>query len=220
MKRVFTMALLAFLSVNNMYSDNGEAQSLGIQTNGTEQCIRHCRPNDANYTGWVLRKEWSNGFKALPDVCTNLSEFYHQYHKNKAQWDAVFSWLAKTDLLAIPAGKYDIPGTKISANVEDGVNAPLEKRGSESHYHHIDLQYVVKGTERFALLDHETSYPNGAYKPDIIGYTYDPAKAMLIDSTPERFFLFFPSDWHIAKIKTDKEDQNIRVVVVKLDYIK
>ena len=43
---------------------------------------------------------------------------------------------------------------------------------------------------------------------------------MFIDSTPERFFLFFPSDWHIAKIQTDKEDQNIRVVVVKLDYIK
>ena len=95
------------------------------------------------------------------------------------------------------------------ASVEDGVNDPLEKRGSESHYHHIDLQYVVKGTERFALLDHDTS-----------GYSYDASKAMFIDSTPERFFLFFPSDWHIAKIQTDKEDQNIRVVVVKLDYIK
>lgn len=35
-----------------------------------------------NYTNWVLRKEWSIGFKALPDVSTNLSEFYSQYQNN------------------------------------------------------------------------------------------------------------------------------------------
>ncbi|WP_394801223.1 hypothetical protein [Bacteroides intestinalis] len=31
--------------------------------------------------------------------------------------------------------------------------------------------------------------------------------------------MFFPSDWHIAKIATDKEDQDIRVIVIKLDYM-
>lgn len=179
-----------------------------------------CCNSQINYTNWVLQKDWSNGFKALPDISTNLSEFYSQYYKNKKQWDAVFSWLAQTDLLTIPAGQYSIPDTELYASVEDGSNDPLENRGSESHYHHIDLQYVVKGTERFALLDHDTSYPNKAYKPDVIGYTYDASKAMFIDSTPERFFLFFPTDWHVAKIQTDKKDQKIRVVVVKLDYIK
>lgn len=181
---------------------------------------QNCCKSEVDYTYWVLQKEWSNGFKALPDVSTNLAEFYSQYHKNKAQWDAVFLLLAQTDLQTISAGKYSIPNTDLYASVEDGVNEPLDKRGSESHYHHIDLQYVVKGTERFALLHHDTSYPNKAYVPDIIGYSYDVSKAMFIDSTPERFFLFFPSDWHIAKIQTDKEDQKIRVVVVKLDYVK
>ncbi len=181
---------------------------------------QNCCKSQVDYTYWVLQKEWSNGFKALPDVSTNLAEFYSQYHKNKAQWDAVFLWLAQTDLQTISYAKYSIPNTDLYASVEDGVNEPLDKRGSESHYHHIDLQYVVKGTERFALLHHDTSYPNKAYVPDIIGYSYDVSKAMFIDSTPERFFLFFPSDWHIAKIQTDKEDQKIRVVVVKLDYVK
>lgn len=181
---------------------------------------QHCECNTINYTYWMLKKEWSNGFKALPDVSTNLKEFHSQYYKNKKQWDAVFAWLANTDLLNIPAGKHPIPETELTANIEDSSNQPINKRGTESHYHHIDLQYVVKGTERFALLDHETSYPNRAYKPDIIGYSYDASKAMFIDSTPERFFLFFPSDWHIAKIQTDKKDQNIRVVVIKLDYVK
>ena len=44
-------------------------------------------------------------------------------------------------------------------------------------------------------------------------------KTTFIDSVPGEFFLFFPSDWHIAKIATDKEDQDIRVIVIKLDYM-
>lgn len=169
---------------------------------------------------WLLSRSWSNGFNALPDVCTNLKEFHDQYQKNQAQWDAMFKWLATHDLQSIPAGRHPIEGTKLVASVEDSENQPLEKRSSESHYHHIDFQYVVKGSERFGLLDHDSSYPNGAYKPDALHYSYDVNKTMFIDSTPERFFLFFPSDWHIAKVCTDKESQSIRVIVVKLDYVK
>lgn len=177
----------------------------------------HAQNNDA--LPWTLSRSWSNGFKALPDVCTNLNEFQSQYQKNQAQWDAMFQWLATHDLLAIPAGKHSIEGTSLVVSVEDSENEPLEKRGSESHYHHIDFQYVVKGTERFGLLDHASSYPNCAYKPDALHYDYDVKKAQFIDSTPNRFFLFFPSDWHIAKVTTDSESQVIRVIVVKLDYI-
>lgn len=169
---------------------------------------------------WLLSRSWSNGFNALPDVCTNLKEFHDQYQKNQAQWDAMFKWLATHDLQSIPAGRHPIEGTKLVASVEDSENQPLEKRSSESHYHHIDFQYVVKGSERFGLLDHDSSYPNSAYKPDALHYSYDVNKTMFIDSTPERFFLFFPSDWHIAKVCTDKESQSIRVIVVKLDYVK
>lgn len=117
-------------------------------------------------------------------------------------------------MLTIYDGKHQISDTKLYASVEDGINDPIEKRWAESHYHHIDIHYVVKDTERFALLNHDTSYPNRAYKHDIIGYSYDASKAMFIDSTPGRFFMFFPPDWHIAKIQTDKENRDIRAVVV------
>lgn len=45
-------------------------------------------------------------------------------------------------------GKHPIEGTSLVVSVEDSKNEPLEKRTSESHRKHIDLQYVVKGTER------------------------------------------------------------------------
>ena len=102
--------------------------------------------------------------------------------------------------------------------MEDSKNDPLEKRGSESHYHHIDFQYVVKGVERFGIIDHLTSKPNCKYRPDVIHYDYDKARARFYDSTPDKFFIFFPGDWHIAKIANDTDNQDIRVIVIKVDY--
>lgn len=169
---------------------------------------------------WMKKGKWRNGFTAAaPHESVNAVDFYEQYHKNTAQWEAMFRWLASADLLNMEKGNYPIEGTELVASVQDGENGELAKRRSESHYHHIDFQYVVKGTERFGIIDHETSKPNSKYKPDVMHYDYDADKARFYDSTPDRFFLFFPSDWHIAKVKTDKEDQTIRVVVVKLDYV-
>ena len=171
-------------------------------------------------TEWVNAGAWRNGFTAAsPHESVNVVEFYLQYQQNKAQWDAAFSWLATHDLLTVAAGKHPIEGTDLTVSVEDSENGPLEKRGTESHYHHVDLQYVVSGSERFAIIDHLSSKPNCEYRPDVIHYDYDAEKALFYDSTPDRFFLFFPCDWHIAKINTDGPDQTIRVIVIKPDYV-
>lgn len=170
---------------------------------------------------WVKSGDWRHDFKkANPHKSLNVTEFYEQYTKNPTQWKALFRWLADTDLLMISAGKHPIPGTTLVASVEDSQNEPLEKRDSESHYHHIDFQYVVKGSERFGILDHLTSTAKDAYRPDVIHYNYDAQRTCFYDSKPDAFFVFFPSDWHIAKVEVPKkEDQKIRVIVVKLDYM-
>ncbi len=171
-------------------------------------------------SAWVESGAWRNGFeKADPHESVNSVDFYEQYSKNKEQWNAMFKWLEETDLLAIPAGKHPIEGTTLVVSVEDSQNRPLEKSGTESHRQKIDFQYAVKGIERFGIIDHETSTPNCEYRPDVIHYDYDASKARFYDSTPDKFFLFFPEDWHIAKIANDTDYQNIRVIVVKIDYI-
>ena len=168
---------------------------------------------------WAESGIWRNGFdKAKPHSSVNLVDFYLQYQKNPQQWQALFDYLAKTDLLSIPKGKHKIPGSDLVVSVEDSRNEPLEKRRSESHNKHIDFQYVVKGTERFGVIDHYTSTPNCKYRPDVIHYDYAPQKARFFDSTPGEFFIFFPRDWHIAKVANDTSDQAIRVIVIKVDY--
>ena len=114
---------------------------------------------------WKNSNKWRNGFTAAsPHETVNAAEFYTQYKRNP-QWKALFAWLANTDLMALPAGQHPIPGTTMKANVEDGENGDLEKRGTESHRQYVDFQYVVKGSERFGLLDHVTSRPKAPIVP-------------------------------------------------------
>lgn len=190
------------------------AMSIGVSAKRTKVVSKK------KAAAWVAKGEWKNGFDAMPDETVNLQEFYSQYHKNKAEWDAAFKWLAETDLLSIPKGKLMIPGTNIRASVEDSKNEPLEKRKTESHRKKIDFMYVVNGTEGFCLLDHASSTPNCEYseEKDVIRYDYDKSKSHFFTSTPGRFVVCFPGDWHIAKVETPLSDQTIRVIVLKIDY--
>ena len=207
MKRYFTIiALLAtFLGMS--------AQGIYTRQNSDKKLQKTAEK-------WLKKGEWRTGFlKASPDASVNAVDFYEQYQKNREQWETMFRWLQDTDLMALSKGKHPIPGSTLVASVEDSQNGPLEKRQSESHYKKIDFQWCVKGIERFGIIEHETSKPNCEYRPDVIHYDYETGKARFYDSTPDRFFIFFPSDWHIAKINNDTDDQAIRVIVVKVDYV-
>ncbi len=168
---------------------------------------------------WLKKGEWRQGFEAAdPHESVNIVDFYLQYQRNPEQWTALFKYLANTDLPALEKGKHAIPGSNLTISVEDSENGPLEKRNSESHYNNIDFQYCVKGTERFGIIDHVTSTPKDKYKKDVIHYNYDKERALFYDSTPDKFFIFFPGDWHIAKVNNDTEDQVIRVCVIKVEW--
>ena len=173
---------------------------------------------------WVKKGEWRSGFtKAAPAPTVNPVEFYIQYHRNPAQWQALFQWLQSTDLLAIPSGRMPIPGTTLTVSVEDGDNWCSQDdlragKGSESHYQKIDFMYVVSGTEGFCRLDHETSTPLSDYKPDRVEYKFQYDRLQQFTSIPGTFNIMFPCDWHIAKVKTNAESQRLRVLVIKVDY--
>ena len=170
-------------------------------------------------TKWLKQGDWRQGFTAAaPHESVNVVDFYLQYQRNPEQWKALFQYLAKTDLLALEKGKHEIPGSDLVISVEDSQNGPLEKRNSESHYFNIDFQYCVKGVERFGIIDHVTSTPKDKYKKDVIHYNYDKARALFYDSTPDKFFIFFPGDWHIAKVNNDTDNQDIRVCVIKVAW--
>lgn len=212
-----------FLLLSFLVSLSAGAQTFGVARNMEGYYTKYFASKQLwqDAEKWIAGGEWRQGFQqAAPHASVNLADFYTQYQRNPEQWSALFKWLHDTDLLAIPKGKHPIAGTTLVVSVEDSKNEPLAKRQSESHYHHIDFQYVVKGTERFGVIDHLTSQPKGQWRDDVIHYDYDLRRTRFYDSTPDAFFIFFPSDWHIAKVESPKtDDQTIRVIVIKVDYI-
>ena len=168
---------------------------------------------------WLKKGDWRQGFNAAsPHKSVNIVDFYLQYKKNPEQWTSLFRYLASVDLISLPKGKHPIPNSTLTISVEDSENGPLEKRNSESHYNNIDFQYCVKGIERFGIIDHVTSTPKDEYKKDMIHYNYEKDRARFYDSTPKEFFIFFPGDWHIAKVANDTDNQEIRVCVIKVEW--
>lgn len=220
MKKTLILFALLFtfagLSAQRLIKKNGQyVVANGYYTRACYDCKLIKKANE-----WLQAGEWRQGFTAADPHCTvNAVDFYLQYQKNPEQWQKLFQYLATTDLLALPKGKHPIPGSDLVISVEDSKNEPLAKRKSESHYKGIDFQYCVKGIERFGILDHYTSTPNTTYKPDVIRYAYDKSKARFFDSKPNKFFIFFPGDWHIAKVANDTDDQNIRVCVIKVRWV-
>ena len=175
---------------------------------------------------WVEKGVWKNGFtKAVPAEMVNSVDFMTQYNANKKEWKAVFCWLQDTDLQSLPAGNYPIPGTELEAKVQVDVNKYSADdlkagKGSESHRKKIDFMYVVDGIEGFAAIDHKTSTVKTPYneKKDRLDYHFDADHLKLYNSVPGTYNIMFPDDWHIAKVKTSLDNQNIKVIVIKINY--
>ena len=79
---------------------------------------------------------------------------------------------------------------------------------------------VVKGTEGFRRLDHNSSTPSTTYKYDVVRYNYKPELCEKIEVGENQFIVMFPDDWHIAKVKTESNNQSIRVIVVKIPFLR
>lgn len=167
---------------------------------------------------WVKQGEWNNEWKILPHQSTDYIEFASQYNKNKELWDKTFSWLATHDLLNMPAGSYEIDGKRSYISIQDAETQDASERKIESHRQYIDLQYVVKGKERFGLTSAEASEPVTEYKAEKDNQFHKAERIKYVDSTPDCFFLFFPKNYHQPLVKAGKKSEKVRVVVAKIEY--
>jgi YhcH/YjgK/YiaL family protein len=168
---------------------------------------------------WYNAGSWRHGFTPQGFDGLDVATFYDQYQKNPAMYDSIFTWLASIDPVQIAAGKSVMTWSHALANVQDLELRPTEKCRIEQHRDHIDLQWDVTGTERYGLVRDTTLLePINQYKPDVQNFKCR-TDFRRIDSAPDRFFLFFPSDYHQAcEIATQPE--TVRKIVVKIEYIR
>jgi len=165
---------------------------------------------------WFEKGDWLNGWKIIPDESIDRKTFAISYFKNKERWDKAFTFLKSNDLAKLEIKRYDIDGDNLYASVMEYVTKNEEDAKYEAHRQYIDIQYVIDGIEEMGVAPlsalKEVTVPYDASK-DVGFMTVQEGK--FYKATPERFFIFFPSDIHRPGLKVG-QNAPLRKIVVKV----
>lgn len=115
-----------------------------------------------------------------------------------------------------PDGRYEIDGKNLFANVNSYKTQPAEEIPFEAHEKHVDVQILLKGTERIGVTQETNLVVNEPYcEEDDYGLFDDPGESSSVLIKPGYFLLLLPHDAHQPGV-TNTEVQDIQKVVVKI----
>ncbi len=165
---------------------------------------------------WFEKREWLQGWKAIPDSSIDKKELEVSYKKFRDRWVKAFGFLKNNELRSMELKRYDIDGDNVYATVSEYITKSPGDTHYEAHRKYIDIQYVVSGKERIGIAPLSTK--QAVIQP------YDPVKDIEFMSVsggrehlaiPGRFFILFPGDAHMPGLMDGSKD-TVRKVVVKI----
>lgn len=165
---------------------------------------------------WFEKHEWLKGWNVKPDASINKKEFAHYYFKNRERWDKAFAFLRSNDLKSMEPKRYDIDGDNLYATISEAMTKNEEDAKFEAHRKYIDIQYVISGSEQMSITPmSDKNEEVAAYDPakDIEFMTVKGTSSYV--ATPDKFFIFFPSDIHRPGVKVG-ENKQVRKIVIKV----
>lgn len=161
---------------------------------------------------WFEKKEWLAGKKLQSHKSIDELTFAVQYHLHPSLWDSAFAFLRRTNLPALPKGKYTILGDSVFASVTEDSTKNVENSRWESHRRYADIQYVIRGEEKIGICPVANASVTQAYdaKNDVARYT---ARGTQYVAHPGTFFIFFPTDAHRPSITTGENKVDKKLVI-------
>ncbi len=165
---------------------------------------------------WFEKSDWLNGWNVTPDASINRRAFVDSYYKNRERWDKAFLFLKEKELSRLELTRYDLDGDNLFAVVSEYLTRNEEDTRFESHRQYIDIQYVINGSENIGLAPlsvmDEILEPYDGLK-DIEFFTV--TNESNVSATPDKFFIFFPTDAHRPGLK-DVDNLKVKKIVVKV----
>jgi YhcH/YjgK/YiaL family protein len=172
--------------------------------------------NEEQLNKWFDNGEWLNGWNVKPDSSMNRREFAVSYFKHKDRWDKAFTFLKSNDLSGLEIKKYDIDGDNVYAPVSEYMTKNEEDAKFEVHRKYIDIQYVISGVEQMSvapLSQKKETLAEYNEAKDIEFMTVN--ESSTYKATPDKFFIFFPSQIHRPSVKLD-DNSKVKKIVVKV----
>lgn len=156
----------------------------------------------------------------LPELSAftfDAEEFAAQYEINKAEWDAAFEFLSRTDLDTLTAGPWHQLTERTRARVQE--TTTREEGKYEAHRHVIDVFYVLDGIDKVAVcgldqLRECTREYSEEKDVELFQYAENPRYVVLERG---QGVMLFPSDGHCPNLCTDGQAP-LKLVVVKVPY--
>ena len=147
-------------------------------------------------------------------MITDVLENAPLYEGLNEKFKKAFAYLRETDFTAIENGKYEINGDNIFAILNEFETKDKHECEAEAHKKHIDIQYVVKGTEMFGYVPLTTQKPVIDYDEinDVAIYKED---VSYIKLEAGMFIIFYPTDLHQPEVR-EFEPVTVKKVVVKI----
>lgn len=146
------------------------------------------------------------------------AEFAIQYSLNKAEWDAVFAFLADPETKNLPAGRHDITENTF-ANVQ--IDRTKETSNWEDHHKKIDLFYIVEGSELINVATpadmQEITMPYNEGRDAT--YSKSAANSHPVVLTPGKYVILFPSNAHQPMLAPDGKPAPLHKITVKIPYV-
>jgi YhcH/YjgK/YiaL family protein len=165
---------------------------------------------------WFNRGEWLNGWSVKPDTSISKREFAIAYYKNSERWNKAFKFLKDNDLSKLELKKYSLDGDNLFATVSEYTTKNSEDAKFEGHKKYIDIQYVVVGAEMIGIVpESKVTKITDQYNSESDIAFFSVGKFSEFKATPDRFFIFLPSDIHRPGVKVN-ENAKVRKVVVKV----
>lgn len=136
------------------------------------------------------------------------------YYGISARLKQGFEWLKNNDMVNMPDGKYIIDGDKIFANVQSydtKDDAPFE-----GHRKYIDIQYMIKGTEKVGVTDYLNCSATEEYSDEKdIEFLKSNVESDYQILQEGDFLVFFPQDAHQPALDYNKK-RFVKKVIVKV----
>lgn len=159
-----------------------------------------------------------SGFAVLQKGMTVNMIFDHisnlgRYTGTNKNIQKFIDYMAEHDVTKYKTGRYDID-EDVYFNVKEYVPKDPVVAGWETHKEHIDIQYLLEGSEQSAFMPACLMEPISNYDPvkDKISYKHNPNQT-LVQVKPGMFAIFFPEDAHRASLSDGTSQQNRKIVV-------
>lgn len=144
----------------------------------------------------------------------NQLEFYKNIHPNLAK---AIDYILKTNFEKLSTGKYEVDGDEIFYMVNEYSTKPVSECAPERHRVYTDIQFMMKGSEKFGYAPFINQLPSTDFLPDndVAFYTIPSDKINYVTLIPGEVIIFFPTDIHQPEVYVSKP-QEVKKVVFKI----